>query len=50
VKRTPIISLTVNAIKSDIEKCLKAGLDASCKPTNPLHLYEAIDHFLKAQN
>ncbi len=42
-KRTPIIALTANATKEDIEKCFEAGMDAYCsKPINPGVLFETI--------
>ncbi len=42
-KRMPIIALTANATKEDIQKCLDAGMDAYCsKPINPTILFETI--------
>ena len=43
-KRIPIIALTANATKDDVQKCLDSGMDAYCsKPINPetmIHLIE----------
>ncbi len=42
-KRMPIIALTANATKEDIQKCLDVGMDAYCsKPINPTVLFETI--------
>jgi CheY-like chemotaxis protein len=42
--RLPIIALTANAVKEDIDRCFEAGMDAYCsKPINPamvIHLIE----------
>jgi signal transduction histidine kinase/CheY-like chemotaxis protein/iron only hydrogenase large subunit-like protein len=45
--RIPIIALTANAVAGDIEKCLRAGMDAYCsKPINPIHLFAVIEQSL----
>jgi len=45
--RMPIIALTANATKEDIQKCLDSGMDAYCsKPINPLHLFKEIEQLL----
>ncbi len=46
-KRMPIIALTANATKEDIQKCLDAGMDAYCsKPINPVALFETINELV----
>ena len=41
---TPIIALTANAISTDEQKCLDAGMDAYCsKPINPVTLFQTIN-------
>ncbi|MDR0869638.1 MAG: response regulator [Planctomycetaceae bacterium] len=43
-KRLPIIALTANATKEDIQKCLDAGMDAYCsKPIDPKTLVGQIE-------
>ncbi|GHT09875.1 hypothetical protein FACS1894170_01150 [Planctomycetales bacterium] len=43
-KRTPIIALTANATKEDVQRCFDCGMDAYCsKPINPVHLIQQID-------
>jgi CheY-like chemotaxis protein len=40
----PIIALTANAVKEEIEKCFDSGMDAYCsKPINPLTLIHLIE-------
>jgi PAS domain S-box-containing protein len=42
--RTPIIALTANAVKEDIQKCFDCGMDAYCsKPIDPVALIQQID-------
>jgi PAS domain S-box-containing protein len=46
-KRTPIIALTANATKNDIQKCFDVGMDAFCsKPIVPQMLIHQIEKFL----
>ncbi len=46
-KRIPIIALTANATKEDVQKCLDAGMDAYCsKPINPQTLFETINELV----
>ena len=43
-KRLPIIALTANAVKEDVEKCFDAGMDAYCsKPINSSALIHLIE-------
>ena len=45
-KRLPIIALTANATKEDVEKCLAAGMDAYCsKPINPIAVIRLIEEW-----
>ncbi|MDR1963269.1 MAG: response regulator [Planctomycetaceae bacterium] len=47
-KRTPIIALTANATKEDIQKCLDAGMDAFCsKPIVPQLLIRQIEKYFE---
>jgi CheY-like chemotaxis protein/HPt (histidine-containing phosphotransfer) domain-containing protein len=44
----PIIALTANAMKSDPQKCMEAGMtDYLSKPLNPIELVDRIDTWLK---
>ncbi len=44
--RIPIIALTANATKEDIQKCLDAGMDAYCsKPINPQTVLRLIEQW-----
>jgi CheY-like chemotaxis protein len=46
-KRIPIIALTANATKEDVQKCLDVGMDAYCsKPVNQAALFRTIDRLL----
>jgi len=41
--RIPIIALTANATKEDVQKCFDSGMDAYCsKPINPKVLFKEI--------
>jgi len=43
-QRLPIIALTANATKNDVQKCFDAGMDAYCsKPINPLVVLRLIE-------
>ena len=45
-KRLPIIALTANAVKEDIQKCLDSGMDAYCsKPINPQVMIQMIEEW-----
>ena len=45
--RTPVISLTANAMPDDVDRSLAAGADLHLpKPIRPAQLLEAIDHIL----
>ncbi len=45
-KRIPIIALTANATKEDVQKCLDAGMDAYCsKPINPQSVIQLIEEW-----
>ena len=51
LRHLPIIALTANATTNDVQKCLKAGMDAYCsKPINPTVLFKEIDRFLGNEN
>jgi CheY-like chemotaxis protein len=44
--RVPIIALTANAVKEDIQKCFDAGMDAYCsKPINPQAVIRLIEEW-----
>ena len=48
-KETPIIALTANAMKGDLEKCLAAGMDdLVAKPVKPLKFMETILHWVNS--
>ncbi|MDR0520528.1 MAG: response regulator [Planctomycetaceae bacterium] len=43
-ERTPIIALTANATKEDVQNCFDCGMDAYCsKPIDPVNLMKQID-------
>ena len=43
VASVPIIALTANALQTDVERCLKAGMNAHVsKPIDPRHLFEVL--------
>jgi signal transduction histidine kinase/CheY-like chemotaxis protein len=45
-RRTPIIALTANAVKEDIQKCFDCGMDAYCsKPIDPVFLIRQIEQW-----
>jgi CheY-like chemotaxis protein len=45
-QRLPIIALTANATRDDVQKCLEAGMDAYCsKPINPLAVIRLIEEW-----
>jgi CheY-like chemotaxis protein/HPt (histidine-containing phosphotransfer) domain-containing protein len=47
VRRVPILALTANAIKGDLEKCVSAGMDDySTKPIEPQQLIAKIEALL----
>ena len=47
-KRLPIIALTANATKEDVQKCLDAGMDAYCsKPINPQAMIRLIEEWVE---
>jgi len=46
-KRIPIIALTANAFKEDIEKCISAGMDDHLgKPIDESELFEKLEKYL----
>ncbi len=50
-KRIPIIALTANATKEDVQKCLDAGMDAySSKPINPQAILRLIEDWYERSN
>ena len=45
-KRLPIIALTANATKEDVQKCFDAGMDDYCsKPINPLGVIRLVERW-----
>jgi CheY-like chemotaxis protein len=49
-KTIPIIAMTANVFKEDIEKCIEAGMNSHAgKPINANELFEKLDHFLRKQ-
>jgi PAS domain S-box-containing protein len=47
-RRIPIVALTANATKTDVDKCLKAGMDAFLpKPFTPEDLYQKLFYELR---
>ncbi len=47
-RRIPIIALTANATKEDVQKCLDAGMDAYCsKPINPQTVIRLIEEWFE---
>jgi len=48
-KRLPIIALTANATKEDVERCFHTGMDAYCsKPVDPKRIIELIEQWTAA--
>jgi CheY-like chemotaxis protein len=49
--RLPIIALTANAVKEDIQRCFDAGMDAYCsKPINPQAVIHLIEEWYEKTN
>jgi CheY-like chemotaxis protein len=49
-KRKPIIALTANATKEDIQKCYESGMDGYCsKPIDPETLIKQIEYWYEQQ-
>ena len=47
-KRIPIIALTANAVKEDVQRCFDAGMDAYCsKPINSKKVISLIEEWYK---
>jgi CheY-like chemotaxis protein len=47
VKRIPIIAMTANVFKEDIEKCREAGMDGHIgKPIDTEELFEVLNTYL----
>jgi CheY-like chemotaxis protein len=47
VKRIPIIAMTANVFKEDIEKCREAGMDGHIgKPIDTAELFAALNTYL----
>jgi len=50
-KHLPIIALTANATKEDVQKCLEAGMDAYCsKPINPQAVIQLIEEWCEKRD
>ena len=50
-KDIPIIALTANYSKTDMENCIKVGMnDILCKPYNPILMEKSINRYLKLNN
>ncbi len=50
-KRIPIIALTANATREDVQKCFDAGMDAYCsKPINPEAMIRLIEEWHAKSN
>jgi two-component system sensor histidine kinase/response regulator len=50
-KKIPIIAMTANAMQSDIDQCLSAGMDAHIgKPINVKDFFEKLNHWIQASN
>jgi len=49
-KNTPIVAMTANVFKEDIENCLEAGMnDHIGKPIDPVNLFAKLDKYLPPQ-
>ena len=47
-KRVPIIAMTANAFDEDVQRSLKAGMNAHLtKPADPEHLYKTLEELIK---
>ena len=50
-KRLPIIALTANAVKEDVQKCFDVGMDAYCsKPISPVTMINLIEEWYEKAN
>ena len=46
-KRVPIIAMTANAFDEDVQRSLKAGMNAHLtKPADPEHLYKTLEELI----